>query len=169
MNPAAPSRRDLFRIGAAGVLGLSLPEMMALQASAAPQRRARAKSVLVLLEQGGLSHMDTWDPKPDAVAEHRSPFKPIATSVPGIRFTELLPQTARRGRQARRGPLHAPSQGGANGHPNGTQYMLSGSHPASPLRHAGHWFRRGAHLLGIVVQVSAAVHHGSRQQRAGRR
>ena len=41
-----------------------------------------AKRVLVIYEQGGLSHMDTWDPKPDAPVDHRSPHRPIATSVP---------------------------------------------------------------------------------------
>jgi hypothetical protein len=42
-----------------------------------------------------MSHIDTWDPKPDAASEHRSPFKPISTNVPGIHVTELLKQTAK--------------------------------------------------------------------------
>src|ERR1043165_8354663 len=88
----AVTRRDLLRLSAAGVLGLSLPQCLSLAATA---RQPRARSVLVVLEQGGLSHMDTWDPKPDVVAEHRSPYRPIATTIPGMQFTALLQRTAR--------------------------------------------------------------------------
>ena len=122
-------------MGVAGVLGWSLPELLALHANAATEnKRARAKNVLVILEQGGLSQMDTWDPKPDVVAEHRSPYKPIATAVPGMRFTELLTETARVAGKLSvvRSMFHAKS--GANGHPDGTSYMLSGSHPNSALQ-----------------------------------
>ena len=88
--------------------------------------------MLVIYEQGGLSHMDTWDPKPDVLAEHRSPFKPIATKVPGMQFTELLSNTARFADKLAvvRSMHHA--KGGADAHPNGTQYALSGSHPGGP-------------------------------------
>src|SRR6185503_678004 len=109
------------------VLGLSLPQLLAAQ-SRAPGRAA-AKNVLVILEQGGLSHIDTWDPKPDVVAEHRSPHRPIATTVPGMHFTRLLPRTAQIAHKLAvvRSMHHAKS--GANGHPDGTQYILSGAHP----------------------------------------
>jgi len=50
--------------------------------------------VLVIFEQGGVSQHRTWDPKPDAPAEHRSPFKPIKTKADGVVFTELLRKTA---------------------------------------------------------------------------
>ncbi len=128
------SRRRALQIGSAGVLGLSLPQWLEMQAQAAAGHgKPAAKNVLVVLEQGGLSHMDTWDPKPDAVAEHRSPFNPIATSVPGIQFTELLFHTARVAHKLAviRSMRHPKT--GANGHGEGTQYMLSGSHPSSPM------------------------------------
>lgn len=131
---ASPNRRRALQLGAVGILGWSLPELLALPARAgAASKRARAKNVLVILEQGGMSQMDTWDPKPEVVAEHRSPFKPIATNVSGIRFTELLTKTARVANQLAvvRSMYHP--KGGANGHPTGTQYMLSGSHPSSPM------------------------------------
>ena len=118
-------------MGVAGVLGWSLPDCLAIaRAAATPGGKPAAKNVLVILEQGGLSHMDTWDPKPDAVAEHRSPFKPIDTNVPGIRFTDLLPRTATIADKLAvvRSMYHA--KGGADAHPNGTQYVLSGSHPS---------------------------------------
>ena len=87
------NRRSFLGLGLLGTLSLfdSLPRAVA----ADKQRAARAKNVLVIFEQGGMSQMDTWDPKPEAVAEHRSPFEPIATNVPGVRFTELLAKTAR--------------------------------------------------------------------------
>ncbi len=128
------SRRRALQVGSAGVLGLSLPQWLAMQAhAAASATKPAAKNVLVILEQGGLSHMDTWDPKPFAPSDHRSPFKPISTSVPGIEFTELLAHTSRVADKLTvvRSMMHPKS--GANGHPDGTQYMLSGSHPNSPL------------------------------------
>jgi hypothetical protein len=114
-----------------GVLGLSLPQLLVVQAHA-QVRSARARNVLVILEQGGLSHIDTWDPKPEMVAEHRSPHGPIATTVPGMRFTALLPRTARIAHKLAvvRSMYHA--KPGANGHPDGTRYVLSGAHPAEP-------------------------------------
>lgn len=131
LDPPFLSRRGLLTAGAAGVLGLSLPQLLAL--GQAPGRRAQARNVLVLLEQGGLSHMDTWDPKPEVVAEHRSPFKPIATTVAGLRFTELLARTAGVAKKLAvvRSMFHP--KGGANGHPTGTQYMLSGAHPGGAV------------------------------------
>ncbi|QDU19024.1 DUF1501 domain-containing protein [Urbifossiella limnaea] len=128
---AGVSRRSALKLGAASVLGLSLPECLAAAGAGA---KPAAKNVLVLYEQGGLSHMDTWDPKPEAFVDHRSPFRPIATRVPGVRFTDLLPHTADVADKLAvvRGMHH--SRGGADAHPNGTQYALSGAHPAaSPL------------------------------------
>ena len=71
-----------------------MPDLLALDRQTTGNR-SRVKNVLVLLEQGGLSQMDTWDPKPNAIAEHRSPYKPIATAVSGTRVGELLPRLAR--------------------------------------------------------------------------
>lgn len=127
------NRRRLLQTGTAGVLGLSLPEILALQArGAVTTGGAVAKRVIVILEQGGLSHIDTWDPKPEAAVDHRSPHRPIATSVPGIQFTSLLPQTAKIAHKIAvvRSMYHA--KAGADAHPNGTQYALSGAHPSGP-------------------------------------
>src|SRR5262245_6291221 len=89
------ARRRALQIGAAGVLGWSLPQWLTVQAFAGrATARPAAKNVLVILEQGGLSHIDTWDPKPNAPVDHRSPHPPIATSVPGMQFTDLLPRTS---------------------------------------------------------------------------
>ena len=55
----------------------------------------KAKSVILLYLQGGPSHIDLWDPKPDAPTNVRSIFKPIKTKLPGVNFTELLPNLAK--------------------------------------------------------------------------
>lgn len=128
-----PSRRDALRLGTAGVLGWSLPQCLALAAAERSGSRAAAKNVLVVLEQGGLSQMDTWDPKPDAVAEHRSPHAPIRTKVPGVHFTDLMPETAKVADKLAVVRSMCHTKAGASGHPDGTQYALSGSHPGSPL------------------------------------
>ena len=129
MLHSSVSRRRFLFSSMSSVLGLSLPQLLAAQAQA-PGRTAAAKNVLVILEQGGLSHIDTWDPKPDVVAEHRSPHRPIATTAPGMQFTSLLPRTAQMAHKLAivRSMHHA--RPGANGHPDGTQYVLSGAHPA---------------------------------------
>lgn len=127
------TRRQVLQLGTAGVLGWSLPQMLSLQAATETNRRsARAKNVLVILEQGGMSHIDTWDPKPDVVVDHRSPYRPVATRVPGMQFTELLTKTANvADKLAVVRSMHHRSGRVAAGHPDGTQYALSGSHPGS--------------------------------------
>jgi uncharacterized protein (DUF1501 family) len=88
------TRRDVLRLGAASVfgLGLTLPELLSRRARAASPRDV---SLIYLFLHGGLSTIDTWDPKPDAPVEFRGEFKPIATKVSGIRIGEHLPRVAR--------------------------------------------------------------------------
>lgn len=97
--PCDPQRRRLMRSLSMGALGMSLPEWMTLEARASygPDVRVQgpAKRVLVIYEEGGISQMDSFDPKPEALLDHRSPFKPIPTSVPGTHFSSLMPLTAK--------------------------------------------------------------------------
>jgi hypothetical protein len=86
------SRREFLQVGALGVGGLTLADV--LRARAADSSRL-PKAVIMVLLRGGPSHIDMYDPKPDAPAEVGGPFKPIATSVPGIRVSELLPLSAK--------------------------------------------------------------------------
>src|SRR3954470_21790960 len=96
------TRRDLLRIGGASMLGLSLGSMLKLQARAA-ESGARsggpgwntAKNVVMIYLQGGPSHLDLWDPKENVSDNIRSSFKPISTKIPGINFTEILPELAK--------------------------------------------------------------------------
>lgn len=96
------SRRELLMVGTIGLTGLSLPGFLHDEATAAPGRRSgqagRARSVIFLYLQGSPSHIDTWDPKPDAPAEIRGEFAPIATTVPGLFLTEMYPLLARQAR-----------------------------------------------------------------------
>jgi uncharacterized protein (DUF1501 family) len=88
------SRREVLQAGALPLLGLSLPQLLAAN-RASPGRAGRQKSCIFLYQYGGLSQLDSWDPKPDAPAELRGPYRPIATSVPGLRIGELMPRLAR--------------------------------------------------------------------------
>jgi uncharacterized protein (DUF1501 family) len=86
------TRRDFLHAGSLACLGLSLPTWLELQARGA----AADKDVncIMLFLVGGPSHIDTWDPKPNAPEEVRGPFKPIATSAPGMQITEIFPKVA---------------------------------------------------------------------------
>jgi hypothetical protein len=83
----------MIQAGAASFLGLSLPRL--LRADESRQGSAHADACILIFLNGGPSHLDMWDPKPDAPAEVRGEFKPIPTSVPGVFFGEHLPKFAR--------------------------------------------------------------------------
>ena len=87
------NRREFVRVGGLGAAGVTLPWLLRQEAKASTP--TRPKSVIYVVLDGGPSHIDMWDPKPDAPDEIRGPFKPIATSLPGVRFTELMPMQAR--------------------------------------------------------------------------
>src|SRR6476620_12549682 len=88
----ATGRRAFLQAGLAGFASLSLPGILKLQrASAADGKPSEKKAVIMVWLPGGLSHLDSYDPKPNASSEYRGPFKTIPTKVPGLRFTELLP------------------------------------------------------------------------------
>ena len=102
------SRREWLRIGGLSALGVSLTNVLrardvpSLRSGSTPRMASdlgstfgKAKNVIYLWLQGGPPQHETFDPKPDAPADIRGEFKPIATNVPGIRFCELLPRTAR--------------------------------------------------------------------------
>jgi len=96
------ARRDWLRVGGAGILGLSLGSLLKLQASAAEAGKSsggpgwgKAKNVIMVYLQGGPSHLDLWDPKEGLSDKMASPFSNISTKLPGVSFTELLPELAR--------------------------------------------------------------------------
>jgi Protein of unknown function (DUF1501) len=88
-----PDRRSFVKAGLLGTMGLSLSELFRSEAKATSQ--TRPTSVIILWMRGGPSHIDMWDMKPEAPAEFRGEFKPIATNVPGVQLCELLPMSAK--------------------------------------------------------------------------
>ncbi len=90
-----PSRRQLLRVGGMGVLGLTLPKILAGSGIPGKRPRARAKSVIFLFQWGGPSHVDMFDLKPNAPSEYRTPHKAIRTSNPDLLTNEHLPRVAR--------------------------------------------------------------------------
>src|SRR5438046_1141381 len=81
----------------AGLCGISLPTFLQSRANAARSTtpKTKAKSCIILYCWGGMSHLETWDPKPDAPPEVRGEFRPIPTATPGVFFGEHMPLLAR--------------------------------------------------------------------------
>jgi hypothetical protein len=98
----ARSRRQALQAGALALAGLGLPGLVRAGASttrSGPIGFGRAKSCILIFLWGGPSHLDTWDPKPDAPEDIRGPFRAIPTSVPGIAISEHFPRLARQVRR----------------------------------------------------------------------
>src|SRR5262245_38006483 len=89
-----PSRRDWFRLAAAGGVGASLSGWLGRLAAAPTDESRRRRSCILLWMNGGPSQTDTFDLKPGHA--NGGPFKEIATSVPGVRISEHLPKLAAR-------------------------------------------------------------------------
>jgi len=95
------SRRELMRVGGAGLLGISLANLLSLEARGADSGAKKqtgfgtAKNFIFVFLQGGPSHLDIWDPKPDAPDNIRGEFKTISTKVPGVKLTEVMPNLAK--------------------------------------------------------------------------
>lgn len=122
------TRRRMLRFGGTGFLsGLSLPLMLQLQAQAATVRPARAKACIFFMLEGGPSHIDMWDLKPDAPAEIRGPFRPVSTVVPGTQISELLPLSAKIVDKLTILRSHSHAD---NAHQTGRHWLLTGYPPA---------------------------------------
>src|SRR6185436_8228815 len=93
-NCAGLSRRDFLKVGGITALGLTLTDLLQLQAAAAAESAKPMNCIFIWLD-GGPTHYETFDPKPDAPSEIRGEFKPIPTSVSGIQVCETLPLTAK--------------------------------------------------------------------------
>ena len=118
------SRRGFLEIGALTGLGLSLPTALAMrQASANDPLLGTARNCILIWTQGGTSHHDTFDPKPQAAASVRGEFGVIDTAVPGVQFTEVCPNMARE--LGRFGLIRSWNpENGSHGHAD--QIMMSG-------------------------------------------
>ena len=123
------NRRDFLRVGALGLAGLTLADGLRLEAAGTSDT---ARSAIFIFQSGGPSHVDSFDVKPDAPAEYRGEFDSIPTGIPGIRFSEHLPQLARSTESFAllRGVSHNIAD-----HELGKRYLATGNRPLFTLEH----------------------------------
>ena len=131
INCEGITRRDFLQIGLGGTMGLGLCDLLRLQANTQgkSQKGSNTKCILVWLD-GGPSHYETFDPKPDAPSDIRGEFKSIPTSVPGIHFSEVVPNLAKVMDKSTiiRSICHKdPNHGGGN------HYMMTGAPTPVPV------------------------------------
>jgi hypothetical protein len=128
------SRRDFLHLGMLAGFGLSLADLFRLEAGtpAEGSPRPKAKACILIWLDGGPSHLDTFDMKPDAPSEIRSQFKSIRTSVPGIQICEHLPRTAEVMQHVAlvRSLTHE-----LGNHDTGTRFLLTGHRPSPALEY----------------------------------
>ncbi len=143
----AMTRREALRRSLLGAAGLALAGPLATRAKAAAPP-ARAKSVIQVWMWGGPSHLDTFDPKPEAGYDYCGPLdKPIDTNVPGIRIGELLPLLAQ---QADKYAIIRSMTHGINAHETASYMVQTGREP-------GRYVFPGA---GAVVSLFKGYDHG---------
>src|SRR5688572_26331132 len=125
------SRRDVLQVGVLSCLGLGLADVLRCQAAQAvtpvgDRRVGRADACILIWLDGGPSHIDTFDPKPDAPVEVRGDFKAIDTSAAGVRICEHLPRTAKMMHHVAlvRSLTHE-----LGNHDTGSHYLLTGHRP----------------------------------------
>ena len=136
MNPwkcVGPSvgRRSFMQVGALGALGLTLGDMLKLQAAdAAPKRGPKAESVIHIFLPGGMAHQESWDPKPFAPVEYRGDMGVIDTKLPGVQFSECMKQMAT---VADKVTVVRSMTHGEAAHERGTHNMFTGYRPSPAL------------------------------------
>jgi uncharacterized protein (DUF1501 family) len=123
-NCEGVNRRDFLRVGGVGLFGLSLPSVLAASAAAEPTPASPRKepNVILIWLDGGPSHIDMFDPKPDAPVEIRGEFGAIETNVKGIRISDQLPRLAKQ--MDKYTILRVTSPDASHG--TGNHYMLTG-------------------------------------------
>lgn len=147
-------RRDLLRIGSLGIAASAVPDSLAWAAGThAPAPTAR--SVIYLMMMGGVTHHDSFDPKPDAPEEIRGTLGRIATALPGVQFTEVMPELAR---IADKLALVRSYSHGSNDHFQSQAFMLSGREvPISQIKTEPNVGSVVSHLLGPREQLPGYI------------
>ena len=131
-------RRGFLTVGAVGGLGLSLGEFLRLDAArgeanpGTPPKQATASSVIYIYLPGGFAQQETFDPKPHAPVDYRGPLGSIETTLPGVRFGELLPHTAK---IADKLAICRSMTHGEAAHERGTHNMFTGYKPSPALQY----------------------------------
>jgi Protein of unknown function (DUF1501) len=142
------SRRNFMKIGALGIAGLTLPQL--LQAEAAAGSNKSAKSIIMIYLVGGPPHQDMFDLKPDAPSEVAGPWKPIATNVPGIEIGEAFPMLA--GMMDKLVPIRS-LVGSQSGHD--AIQVFNGHDPKKP-KPSGGWPQIGSAISKVQGATGAA-------------
>ncbi|MFV0443971.1 MAG: DUF1501 domain-containing protein [Planctomycetaceae bacterium] len=129
-NCQGVTRRNCLRLGLGAALGAGLTDLLKLRSTAAGGSRVAAKSCILVWLDGGPTHYETFDPKPLAPTEIRGEFFPIDTAIPGVQFSEHLPQLAAMADQLAivRSIRHNQGNHGAGNH-----YMMTGAPPRIPV------------------------------------
>lgn len=150
----APTRRDFLHIGTHAALGLGLADFLRLRATAdeSSKAKAKAKACILIWLDGGPSHLETFDPKPDAPREVRGPFAPIATKLPGVQVGECLPELAQR---LERFALLRSMTSPLGEHDFGTHYLLTGYKPSAVLEYPSY----GSIVAALDERPSALPAH----------
>jgi hypothetical protein len=128
-------RRDFLKVGVLGGSALTLPGFLRLASAGEVKQQAKAKSAIFINLQGGPTHLDTFDMKPDAPSEYRGEFNPIPTNVAGIQISEHLPHIAKVMDKFTllRGVTHTLAA-----HELGQQYVNTGNKPIPSLEFPGY-------------------------------
>jgi hypothetical protein len=146
--PGLVARREFLRAGVLGLGGLTLPQLFQLRAAQAGQtgQPESDTSVIFVWLPGGPPHMEMYDLKPDAPAEYRGLFRPIATTVPGLEVCELMPKHAQLAHKYNvvRSIAHEFAD-----HGGGHKRFMTGRDPLSPVG-----FENDAPAVGSIVAKS---------------
>ena len=134
VRPAMASRREFMQVGLIGGLGLSLPQILRMEAQAAQKhyesKEGKAKSVIHIFLPGGMAQQESWDPKPYAPTEYRGPMGSIKTKVAGQRFGALFKNTAQ---IADKVTIINSMTHGEAAHERGVHNMFTGYRPSPAL------------------------------------
>jgi hypothetical protein len=132
-----PGRRDFLKVGLLGFLGLGLEDLLRFRAAGKDGSTSDppARNCILIWLSGGPSHVDTFDPKPDAPADVRGEFKPIATAIPGIQLSEVLPRLAQ---SMDRFTLIRSMTSPEADHGRASHHMLTGYRPLPSLVYPGY-------------------------------
>ncbi|HVX09775.1 MAG TPA: DUF1501 domain-containing protein [Pirellulales bacterium] len=155
-------RREFLQLGTLAGLGLSLPTLLSGRAAANPAAPKDVNCILIWT-QGGTSHHDTFDPKPDAPVSVRGSYGVVDTAVPGVKFTEIVPRMAK---ELNRFAILRGWNPQNAGHGVADQYMMSG-HNINPAIVHPCFGSIVAHERGFktkmppFIQIGAAVDHAT--------
>ena len=128
------SRRDALRVGSLGTLGISLGQMLRLEAAQKnfESKEGTAKSVIQIILPGGIAAQETWNPKPEAPLEYRGPFGFNKTNIPGIKVGEMWPEIAK---VADKMCVVRSVVGNIPDHGLATYNMITGQKPSQAIKH----------------------------------